>query len=758
MRLKEYLDPENAVGFTKQTLGRLADAGEAVGEGIVDVMMDPGKMVGALTEMHPMDTAALMTSPFPVVGDLTEAANLTRRETNDDPYDDPEAWEYGLAAVPGGLAAIAGIPKRVGDKHKTKKVVDADGKRVKRPNKMTEVPDIRGLDADKATKVAEYEPHLLPSSAAGEGAYVGGPRNIKNRRQLTKQRGILDDTIERGAEGGDWYDRYRKSVEDVTGGNKKDDLWMTSIEGQYSAGVDPGSELAFSIKDTNSAIARGKPVKPARPAQQEASIRAIENNDPSEFMLGKKTGEYARRVNPAATHERTATGVNDFRHARNLGYTEVTGEAQRNGLGAPAHRFMDYETALAVDRANQKGLAGRSDWTGEQIQAAPWVAQKADDLYSRGAKSYNNKAQAMAQAGDNRPVEEIAKELAFNDANRTIGDFYGKHTAFATHEPQPYVNAGQLPRLADASDAEKAAFASDPRSRWDFAPGGRDAIYSGMRLDDTGYAVRTRPTTEMQGIYDPPGAAREYNPGYVARPLVAFDSGKVKSVPEADRGLMDAGEATRAYLDVQGAGAWHKPWVGGQLGQSNSVSIARNPGAATADEIESLGKIGDKYGLGDVVDTGEGFTMTRFYPEPDKISSKDLKGMLSEVDEVVPGSDMTRAKVDSGYQSMFEDAAPGSGEVTGKLMDTLDDVPEATRKALDNNPHIPEAAAMRLERDAELATKYGTNRADIQKAREIISEGPGWIGRLKDALSKGVILPATAAVLIRSASEDDEQI
>lgn len=114
MRLSEYLDPENAVGFTKQTLGRLADAGEAVGEGIYDVMMDPGKMVGALTEMHPMDTAALVTAPVPVLGDLTEGANLMRREYNDYESDNPAAWEYGLAAVPGGLASIAGGVRKVG--------------------------------------------------------------------------------------------------------------------------------------------------------------------------------------------------------------------------------------------------------------------------------------------------------------------------------------------------------------------------------------------------------------------------------------------------------------------------------------------------------------------------------------------------------------------------------------------------------------------------------------------------------------------
>ena len=146
MRLSEYLDPENAAGFTRQTLGRLADFGEDAADAVYntmmnpgsmvdsfsdvasatadlaqgagrmahDVMMDPGRMVGALTEMHPMDTAALVTAPVPVLGDLTEGANLMRREYNDDESDNPAAWEYGLAAVPGGMATAGMGIRKVG--------------------------------------------------------------------------------------------------------------------------------------------------------------------------------------------------------------------------------------------------------------------------------------------------------------------------------------------------------------------------------------------------------------------------------------------------------------------------------------------------------------------------------------------------------------------------------------------------------------------------------------------------------------------
>ena len=180
MRLSEYLDPENAAGFTRQTLGRLADFGEDAADAVYntmmdpgsmvdsfsdvasgaadlaqgagrmahDVMMDPGKMVGALTEMHPMDTAALATAFVPVVGDLTEGANLMRREYNDDESDNPAAWEYGLAAVPGGMATAGMIPKRI---KRTRESIQAEIDALSRPPAPGSISDQMGVEFDSPT-------------------------------------------------------------------------------------------------------------------------------------------------------------------------------------------------------------------------------------------------------------------------------------------------------------------------------------------------------------------------------------------------------------------------------------------------------------------------------------------------------------------------------------------------------------------------------------------------------------------------------
>jgi hypothetical protein len=198
-------------------------------------------------------------------------------------------------------------------------------------------------------------------------------------------------------------------------------------------------------------------------------------------------------------------------------------------------------------------------------------------------------------------VESIAKELAYEDAfqeaNKTIGDAFDKHTAFATHEQQPGSVTQHLPGSVGASQAERDAFAADPRSSWAFAPGNRDALYSGLGIPDTGVSMRVRPTNKMQGMYTTPSGVLETNPGEVARPLVAFQSGEAKSVAPADRALLNAGEATRAYIDAQNAGAWHKPWAGGADSLSTSYFLPMNR-PATVDELTKLRGSLTPHGLG----------------------------------------------------------------------------------------------------------------------------------------------------------------
>ena len=621
--------------------------------------------------------------------------------------------------------------------------------------RSTGLKDLRKMDAKSGAKEASKDKHLIKSGDKSEGLYVGGPRDVKTKQQLNKLRNQFDDFVDKDPRGSTWYDRTREAINTATGGSRKDADFMAAQHGQFSAGVDPRSELGFAIKENNASIA-GMPVKAARPAQHEAHLRAVAMNDPTQYQLGAKTGEYARRINPYQPNVISATGVNDFRHARNFGYTDAAGAAQRDALTDAQHRFLDYETAAAVDRANKRGLDGRKNWTGEQLQAAPWVRQKALAILEQRPAILQR---YLKRGIDDKTARELAYEEAFSEATKTIGDQMDNFTAFATYEAQPGPSTGTLPGSINASPAERAAFAAD-NSSWANAPMNRDAIYSGLRAGDTGVAMRVRPTESMQGIYQPPGGLLETNPGEVARPLIGFNSGDVKTIANADRGLLEAGESFRAFVDAQDAGAAHIPFTGGATGKSNSLFIPMDK-SPTKEQLLKVREIGAKNGLGDVVDTGQGITVTSFYPEPGKKTTKEMRGLLDDItDAVAPTAktDARRVNVDSVYVDYVDawKAGEGSGKATEQLLSKINKTPEL-RAAFNNNPYVAQNALARNQRDARWVKKFGNMRKDIQLARQIISEGPGWVDKFESLVKKGVLPSALAASIVTNLDMPVEQ-
>jgi hypothetical protein len=66
-------------------------------------------------------------------------------------------------------------------------------------------------------------------------------------------------------------------------------------------------------------------------------------------------------------------------------------------------------------------------------------------------------------------------------------------------------------------------------------------------------------------------------------------------------------------------------------------------------------------------------------------------------------------------------------------------------------------AMNRMTRDQDWITKWGAPREDIQNARRIIGEGPGWVDRLDVAVKRGVILPAVAAAILGAAPHGEKE-
>ena len=638
----------------------------------------------------------------------------------------------------------------------------------KKPGKPKQ---IRGLPVDEGIEIARKEGHLKQLSSPsnkkllGTGKYIGGPRNINTKQQLTKMRENFDKFVARDPRGGDWYDRYRADLNKVTGEDPVSNKWMAAQEGQWSAGVSPQAELGFSIKENNAMLA-GMPEKAGRPLMHKALVDATETGDVNKLISGPKTGEYRDHITPGSKLAKTATGVNDFRHAINLGFTEASGIPQRQGLSSQQHLFADYETALAVDRANSAKLGGRSNWTGEQLQAAPWVTQKGDDLFGNGDAYRRRAAQQLKfeQANDISPekIEALARENAFNDANKQIGDYFPKHTAYATYESQPGPTTGHLPGLQGIPDAAKDAIHENPLSSFGTAPGDRDSIYSGLRYGDTGVAARVMPTVQSQGIYQPPTGPLEMNLGEVARPLVG-----IKRLPDgqgelaaADRTILEAGETMRAALAGQDAGAAHGVFQGGKVGGQRSLRIPMDRKLSRQELLDTKNVLGE-FGLDDVIDTGSGVTGTSFSQPLEEFTGQSMREALGGVKKVLGNTkEGFRVNVDGIYADLTDawKAGEGSGRVSQQVLDKINVTPEL-RSAFNNNPYIAQNALNYISRDADLAKQFGTKgRKDLETLRGIIGDGPGWVERLETAV-KGGVVPGIAAAFLTSAllvSQDED--
>jgi len=109
-----------------------------------------------------------------------------------------------------------------------------------------------------------------------------------------------------------------------------------------------------------------------------------------------------------------------------------------------------------------------------------------------------------------------------------------------------------------------------------------------------------------------------------------------------------------------------------------------------------LAQIGRQQGLSDVVDRGDGLTLTNFENAPGPMDRRTA-GALTRV--VPEAARCARVKVDSGFIPYWDD----------------------------------------------WAQVWGPAPADIQPARRNAGEGPGWVDRLEAALKAGVSLPVLAA-------------
>jgi hypothetical protein len=726
------------------------------GQTLADEIGSIGPAIDAGIEEGGKFGANIIADPFPGIG----APRTMSPESE-------AKLAHGISGVTRELSSDPMIGGDIGGVSRAVEEVSTAG----RAKNMAEVPDIRGMHVDDAIALARKNPHLIPTPSGG---FVGAPRSIRNMDDLQTARANFDKYVDEETSGWDWYERYRTGQNTLTGGDPLSNQWMPKLEGVWSAGVDPQSEIGRVIKETTGAVV-GSPRRANYGAQHESLVNAIAENDPSRLQLGRKTGQYAARVSPIQTGPPTATGVNDFRYANQWGFLPAEGSLTRDGeitLTEPQHRWLDYETALAVDRANQRQLLGRSDWTGEQIQAMPWVRQKAESIEGESP----------------RPQYPLSGyQTALSEAMKTAPDYAPGFRGSETFEPQPGEDiAGHLTGAPSMTQDQRLQYARfvDPETGFGSSmtdpKTGRDILYGGQRVyggpsgtEPTGVAPYVMPTVPTQGYYRNNANLLETNPGYSATPLTSFDVGpktgrlpaqgppqesgalaftereypKVKGLSPESEEQMRTAAYVRSVMNSQQAGAGNVGFANPPLGVSNSYIVPLNR-PATVDEIAAHEAVGAKYGLPHAVNDSRGITVTNFEGGQPTWTPKTRKQFLTDMKAIEPedaAGPGVPGRTDAIYEPVDWNARePGKGQISQEMINRITKNRQV-EQAYARNPFLPPQVQANAARYEAFKDKTGQTAQDIWNTQQLMGEGPGWVQKMKDILAGKAAIPAATA-------------
>jgi hypothetical protein len=647
------------------------------------------------------------------------------------PITPEEMTDLAMNIGPGALGTIEG------------KLTKELGKRAAKYTKKGAIQaDLRHMPYEDALDLAKKGVHLKQDPS---GQFVGAPRGITSLRDINKLRQNYDDMVEGGILGGDWYERAQKFHKEFTP-SEEAATELSRANALFSAMADPTSNLGFTLQAHN-AFEAGAPQMKVRTGPMASRYKkAIEEGKP--IPLGQKTEVYAKYIDPSQGIG--STGVNDFRHARNFGYTQIdkkTGEAVpiTRGLSPQEHAWLDAETILATERANKKGLSGRTDWNPEEIQAAPWVLQKAQALMSKSPKRFPTIESAMAEA------------------NKTYLEGSPKYQAYSTYEQIPYSTSGHLTGMENIPNEAKLNYSSE--ANW-LDQEGKDILSQKI---GSRHGMLTGKTESGQGVYlNPKTGITETNPQYQARSLIGVsqDPELGPIVQPQSAKLMDAMNAIRGFVDVQGASPWIKSFTPKKIEDATSIHLKLTH-PITSDEMIKLNEVAQKNGFQGVTDLAHDGVIIGFNDNIkngrqlkkllDSSLSKDIKSIMPE-----KVTDIKRIRTEGGYPS-YEDVFgahnEGTGKATKQLLDYISQAqegsPDVVARLMKHDPLIAEKLTQMNLRDIEAQSKYGVGapRKDVLNARDIVSKYG--LSGLKGALDRGEYLPA--ALAIPFATEDENK-
>jgi hypothetical protein len=584
---------------------------------------------------------------------------------------------------------------------------------------MAGLPELRGMDPAQAIEIARTEPHLIQRP---DGSYVGAPANIKSPADIQAMRVSVDAAVARGASGSDWYNRVLKFIDEISGRDPVRGRQLAEEYAVFSAQSDPNTNLGFAQQATNARM-RGTPAVKVRTGQQAGrfndaraaqedflkrvqtealagrSLEDLYHQFPN-MAEGKKTGIFRQHMDQSALPG--TTGTNDIWHARVFGYVDPkTGKPWDKAIGEAQHKFLDYETMLAIDRANKANLGGRSNWTAAEIQAAPWVWSKGESLINRF---------------------KLSPEEGFRRANETYPDFADRYTADMPREQRPYGASGVGYGSMTPEEWTSAAPRTNPANQLD------------PQLTHLGF--NTRASIPGYGAWQPsPRLPVENNPVEVARPMIDLANvNKQRVVHPGTLAALESSTAVSNLTDLQaaaGATYWDKQ-AGSNVRRGITIDLGRG---TTKDEATALDALATKHEL-QFTNRAEGAGFLNFSdklkrgPQVQKLLDN---GLEAEIKKIVPDATVGRAEhtgpfVD--FKNRLAAANAGKGQAT-RAMDSILKrnralAPGATENLLNDPNEAAKAQAnlLRLQQSGQLG-----QRPDYERYLRLLSEG-----RLRNAL------------------------
>tara|TARA_R110002074_G_scaffold1266_1_gene7629 strand:+ start:9398 stop:13519 length:4122 start_codon:yes stop_codon:yes gene_type:complete len=642
-------------------------------------------------------------------------------------------------------------------KDKPPKIAPLSGDKAPKPSRAyTEVvPSIRHMSRPQAQAAVASMPHLVQRK---NGTYVGAPDHIKDDAGLQKMRDGFDAAVAMGIRtkaGPDWYPSMGRNFSELAPGREMqmaDEFAMTSPQ------ATPPVNLGFALQGHNS----NELGAPRSLVHTGAIARQMDNyhktGDPG---LSLKTGPFSQATDP--TRPPTIGGTHDIWDARSWGYTK-NGKPWDEGLSKEQHRFLDYETAMAVQRANEKMLGGRNDWNADSIQASAWVSAGGMDP-----------ARLKASGGD-----PIASMLSMGETD----EIFSPHAVRLNQEAVTSTSdLGHLPDVHRGSQGVRNLFSSDSR-QWGVDP------VTGENILARAAGFWQQPTRNAMGLFtNKANNITETNPLKESRVLGALD----KNTPYGSSGLaaQDREALTRIValqggIDHQDAAAGNIFYPVGERGtkvsEANALRIPHG-GLSPAQTVQ-LKEATDAQGLNTewpyATITGSEDTIVANvdYPDPDTVTKsklaainkqtqEELKGLSDELKKRGLPSEVERGRAETIYVSFGEaNKTPNQGKVVQILFDLFEgdgsqasyDSGQFLLDKLDADPRIREYLARKIESNTEWGKLMGGERQDQKNFLELWRDKG--LRKVFEALKDGsTILPALFLPLLVPAISDmlDEQ-